>query len=123
MEDKDSNMLDQKLQMTTLSSILEKLRLKKIDNEFRYTSEGFTANKGKVYKPEELTIIKTYRFEGESDPSDMEILYIIEANDGLVGYSIDAYGMYSNHEDQGGYDNCIRQIPIRNRDEQLIFEI
>jgi len=119
------NMQDTKTEMTTLSSILEKLRLKKIDNEFRWSPEGFTAGKGKVYTPDQLTILKTYRFEGESDPSDMEILYIIKANDGLIGYSIDAYGMYSNHEDEGGYDNFIRQIPISNGNEQdqLTFEI
>jgi hypothetical protein len=117
------NMLDTKNEMTTLSSILERLRIKKIDNEFRWTPEGFTAGKGKTYQPEELAIIKTYRFEGESNPDDMEILYIIEANDGLIGYSLDAYGMYSNHEGEDGYDNFIRQIPVSNRDEQLIFEI
>jgi len=123
MEDPGSNMLDQKIQMNTLSEVLERLRLKKLDNEFRWTPEGFTAGKGKVYTPEHLTIIKTYRFEGESDPSDMEIIYIIEADDGLIGYSIDAYGMYSNHENEEGYDNFIRKIPVKDRDEQLIFEI
>jgi len=119
------NMLDAKTEMTTLSSVMEKLRIKKIDNEFRWTPEGFTAGKGKFYTPDQLCILKTYRFEGESDPSDMEILYIIKAADGLIGYSIDAYGMYSNHEDEGGYDNFIRQVPINNGNEQdqLTFEI
>jgi hypothetical protein len=121
--DQDTNMQDQRTQMTTLSGILESLRLKKLDNEFRWTPEGFTAGKGKVYSPDQLTIIKTFRFEGESDPSDAEILYIIKANDGLIGYSIDAYGMYSNHEDEQGYDNFIRKIPMSDRDEQLTFEI
>ena len=110
-------------EMTTLSTILEKLRLKKMDNEFRWTNEGFTASKGKSYQPEELTIIKTYRFEGDSDPGESSILYLIEANDGLVGYSLDAYGMYSNHDDEEGYDNFIRQIKVENRDDQLSFEL
>jgi hypothetical protein len=123
MQEKGANMMDQKIQMSTLSDVLEKLRLKKLDNEFRWTPEGFTAGKGKVYTPDQLTIIKTFRFEGESNPSDMEIVYIIEANDGLIGYSIDAYGLYSNHEDEEGYDNFIRKIPVKDRDEQLIFEI
>jgi hypothetical protein len=123
MQEAGANMQDQKIQMNTLSDVLERLRLKKLDNEFRWTPEGFTAGKGKVYKPNQLTIIKTFRFEGESDPSDMEIVYIIEAEDGLIGYSMDAYGMYSSHEDEEGYDNFIRQIPVKDRDEQLIFEI
>jgi hypothetical protein len=110
-------------EMTTLSSILEKLRLKKMDNEFRWNTEGFSAGKGKFYQPEELTIIKTFRFEGDSDPSDSSILYLIEAKDGLIGYSLDAYGAYSNHEDEEGYDNFIRQVKVENRDDQLIFEL
>lgn len=107
-------------EMTTLSSILEKLRLRRQDKEFVMTPEGFTANNGKYYNPEDLQIIKTYRFEGESDPGDMMVLYIIEANDGLVGYSIDAYGAYSNHGDDG-YDDFIRKIHVQDRDEQQIF--
>jgi len=94
-----------------------------MDNEFRWTKEGFHANKGKLYQPEDLKIVRTYRFEGESDPSDSSILYVIEANDGLIGYSIDAYGVYSNHEDEKGYDNFIRSISIEGRGDQLTFEV
>ncbi len=108
-------------EMATVSAVLEKLRLSKRDKEFRMTPEGFTAGTGKCYKPEDLRIIRTYRFEGESDPSDSSIIYLIEANDGLVGYSLDAYGVYSEHEDDG-YDEFVRKIPIEERDEQLIFK-
>jgi hypothetical protein len=111
-------------EMNTLSNILEKLRLKKMDNEFRWTPEGFSAGKGKTYQPNELKIIKVYRFEGESDPSDASVLYILEANeDGIIGYSIDAYGMYSNHDDEEGYDNFLRNVPLEDRQEQLAFDI
>jgi len=109
-------------QMTTTSSILEKLRVKKQDNEFTITEDGsFTTTNGKKYQPSDLKIIRTYRFEGESDPSDSSIIYLIEANDGMIGYSMDAYGVYSNHEDDG-YDDFIRKIPVEERDEQIIFE-
>jgi hypothetical protein len=33
------------------------------------TVEGFTSPAGKLYKEDELTIIKTYPFERNSDPS------------------------------------------------------
>ena len=107
--------------MTTLSTVLEKLRVKKQDNEFQISDEGFASPAGKVYHPEDLKIIKTYRFEGDSDPSDSSILYLIEANDGLIGYSMDAYGVYSNHDDDT-YDEFIRKIPVSEREEQEIFE-
>ena len=104
--------------MTTLSTVLEKLRIRKHDNELQISGEGFTSPAGKVYNPEDLLIIKTYRFEGDSDPS---ILYLIEANDELIGYSMDAYGVYSNHDDDT-YDEFIRKIPVSEREEQEIFE-
>ena len=110
---------EDKIEMTTLSHILEKLRLKKFDNEYKMTEEGFTAGNKKIYNPEDLKIIRTYRFEGESDPSDNSILYLIEANDGLIGYSLDAYGAYSDQPE--GYDDFIRKIPVQERTEQQIF--
>ena len=105
--------------MTSLAAVLEKLRLRNQDNEFKMTEEGFTAGKGKYYNPEDLVIIKTYRFEGESDPADSSILYVIEANDGMIGYSTDAYGAYSNQDDK--YDEFIRQVKVEDRDEQILF--
>jgi len=109
-------------EMNTLSQILNKFTVKGYDNEFRWTKEGFVFN-DKVYQPEDLTIVKTYRFEGESNPSDMSILYLIKANDGLIGYSLDAYGVYSNHDDEEGYDNFIRLIPVKDNEEQLLVEL
>ena len=108
-------------QMSTLSEVLEKLRVKRQDNEFTMDGEFFTVINGNKYTPENLTIIKTYRFEGESDPSDSSILYVIEANDGLIGYSIDAYGVYTNHD--AAYDDFVRKIQVMDRDEQLIFSL
>jgi len=110
-----------KNEMTTVTSVLEKLRVKKHDQEFRMTPEGFTPGNKKYYQPEELKIIRTYRFEGDSDPSDSSVIYVIEANDGLIGYSIDAYGVYSDHGDDG-YDDFIRKVPVEEREEQQIFQ-
>jgi hypothetical protein len=107
-------------EMTTLSQVIEKLRLKRQDNEFILKDEGFTIGNGKFYQPHDLKIIKTYRFEGESDPSDSSILYVMESNDGTLGYSVDSYGAFSNHDDVD-YDGFIVKIPVEERDEQLIF--
>ena len=40
----------------------------------------------------------------------------------LEGYTIDAYGAYSNHENEEGYDEFVREIPVVEKDERLIFE-
>jgi hypothetical protein len=107
-------------EMTSLSQVIEKLRLKRHDNEFLLSPNGFSVGNGKYYKPDELKIIRTYRFEGESDPADSSILYVLRANDGLIGYSIDAYGAFSNHDDVH-YDDFIVQIPVEEQDERIIF--
>ncbi len=110
--------------MSTLSSVMEKLRQKGFDNEFRWTPDGFTAGKAAVYQPGELEIIRVYRFEENTDPGDMCVLYLIRVNNsGLTGYSLDAYGTYSNHDDEEGYDNFIRMIPEKGHEEQLLFEL
>ena len=102
--------------MTTLTSVMEDLRLKNQDHEFQMTEQGFTANQQKFYTPEEIMITRTYRFEGQSDPGDSVILYLIEAQDGLVGYSLDSYGAYSNNPD--GYDDFIKKIPVKETSQQ-----
>jgi len=109
--------------MNTVSEIIEKLRTKNMDAEFRWSPEGFHAGKSKFYQPSDLEIIKVYRFEGMSDPSDTAIIYVIESKDGLIGYSLDAYGVYSDHEYEAGYDNFIRQISERDHNGQLLFEL
>ena len=107
----------EKEHMTTMTSVLEMLRVKRQDNEFTMGDEGFKFGT-KCYRAEDLTIVKTYRFEGESDPSDSAIIYLLQAKDGLVGYSIDTYGAQSNNAD--GYDDFIKKIKMENRDDQLL---
>ncbi len=55
----------------------------------------------------------------------MAILYIvIKTCDNITGYSLDAYGAYSSHGAEEGYDNnFIRRIPERDHNEQLLFEL
>ncbi|PJJ52842.1 hypothetical protein [Hymenobacter chitinivorans] len=60
-------------------------RLETINNESK-----------RSYAPEEVTIVDFYRFEGESDPDDMSILYAIECVDGVRGTISNAYGTYAD---------------------------
>lgn len=45
-----------------------------------------------AYHPEDVVIVSFYRFEGQSDPGDNAILYLIETNDGVKGTLVDGYG-------------------------------
>ena len=108
-------------EMATLSAVLEKLRKQRYDHEFKMEEGCFTTDQGGKYSPEDLTIIKTYRFEGDSDPADSSVLYVIEAKDGLIGYVLDMYGAESNHD--AAFDDFVRQIPMKDREDQLLFTL
>ncbi|TDX01070.1 hypothetical protein [Dinghuibacter silviterrae] len=106
--------------MVTLSQVMAQLHEKGWDHEFHHAPKGFFLKEKHFYAPDELEIIKTYRFEGASNPSDSSVLYIICTREGRVGYVIDAYGIYSNHEDDITFDDFIHRIPVRNRPEQIV---
>lgn len=114
--------MEQPVEMNTLSQILEKLRQKGMDNEIRMSDHGKmqSANLNKIYKPEDLSIVKTYRFEGMSDPGDNAVLYLIEDQDKQIGYISDAYGTYSDNNGPA-FDDFLKKIPVADRDEQELF--
>lgn len=47
---------------------------------------------GNMYTPQDIQIVESYRFEGESNPADSSIMYVIEAKTGEKGTIINTYG-------------------------------
>ncbi len=85
--------------MTPLAKKTNELVKEGFIEQFVMVEEGLKASEsGKVFKPEDLKILKHYRFEGTSDPGDMSILYLIETYNGLKGTVVDGYGTYSDNE-------------------------
>ncbi|WP_354356389.1 hypothetical protein [Pedobacter sp. UYP30] len=115
--------MEQPATMSTLSQVMEKLRLNGKDNELKISDHGKmqSAALSKIYTPEDLTIVKTYRFEGESDPGDNSVLYILQDKDDAMSYIIDAYGAYSDH-DGPAFDDFLKKIKVADRDEQELFD-
>jgi hypothetical protein len=91
-------------QMDTLHTVLDQLKHKHQDHVFELNEQGRISLEGRLYDQRELTLIKTYRFEGASDPSEEAIIYLVRTSDGKIGYSLDAYGVYTNHHDDGYAD-------------------
>lgn len=114
--------MEQPIEMNTLSQILEKLRRKGLDNELKITDHGKMQSKtlDKIYSPDDLSIIKTYRFEGMSDPADNSVLYLTEDRDKNIGYILDAYGAYSDN-DGAIFADFLKKINTVDRDEQELF--
>lgn len=83
--------------MKSLANCLNKIISDGYTEDFKITEDGLQSlNHSNHYRPEEIHIVNFYRFEGESDPDDNAILYIIETNDGTKGTLVDAYGVYND---------------------------
>jgi hypothetical protein len=46
--------------------------------------------------PNEFEIVEVHRYEGNSNPSDEEVVYAIESKHGHKGILVDAFGLYSD---------------------------
>ncbi|MES2387538.1 MAG: phosphoribosylpyrophosphate synthetase [Bacteroidota bacterium] len=46
-------------------------------------------------EPTEFEVAEYHRFEGDTDPADMSIVYGIVSNNGLKGVLVNAYGPYA----------------------------
>ncbi|MEO8445854.1 MAG: phosphoribosylpyrophosphate synthetase [bacterium] len=85
--------------MTPLSLVIPRLRERGYSNDFELTKEGMLSKQTKeVFQPDELTIERVYRFEGNSNPDDMAVLYGLVSAGGTKGIIIDAYGTYDDEQ-------------------------
>lgn len=83
--------------MKSLATCLNRMITEGYAEDFKVTDQGLESlNRHNQYKPEEIQIVNFFRFEGESDPDDNAILYVIETNDGTKGTLVDAYGVYND---------------------------
>lgn len=84
----------------TLVETLEDLHKQGFTYDFNLTAHALEIHKDDgiclTLSPEEFDIVKVFRFEGMTDPSDMSILYAIESKDGLKGTLVSSYGVYAD---------------------------
>lgn len=104
--------------MLTLSQVMEKLREKGITDEIRMTDDKKFVISGteKSYRSEDLKILRTYRFEGASDPADNIALYLVEDLYGNKAMIIDSYGASSNYDGRE-FDEFIKSLPTEEKEE------
>ncbi|HXS37730.1 MAG TPA: hypothetical protein VN721_13585 [Flavipsychrobacter sp.] len=109
LENENSNQEDKETIpfMNTMTACVNKVVKDGYTDSFKVTREGlFSMAKDKHYKPEQVKVINFYRFEGQSDPADNSIMYVIETDDGSKGTLIDAYGPYSD----GSVNKFMQQV-------------
>jgi hypothetical protein len=85
------------MEKQTLAGVMKDLTGRGFTEQFKAVPEGLLAVRGgQTFAPSDVTICADYRFEGESDPDDMSILYAIETRSGVRGTLTDAFGVYAD---------------------------
>lgn len=85
--------------LKTLVDCLAKMRSEGYKEDFTVKEEKLLSYEtGKSFAAEQVKIVNFFRFEGQSDPADASILYVIETNDGSKGTLVDGYGLSSESD-------------------------
>ena len=51
---------------------------------------------GKIYTQEDMRIVEYHRFEGESNPSDLAVIFAVTCRDKTRGTVVSSYGPYAD---------------------------
>lgn len=80
--------------MDSLVTVLKKLEDSGFISQFEIDETGLKSMQSdKTFQPHEIRIVRTYRFEGDSNPDDSAILYALETIDNEKGTLVDGYGV------------------------------
>lgn len=96
--------------MKSVIEIIEQLRSEGYINDFSIKNDTILDDSGiKSYRPEDLIIERIERYEGDSNPSDNAVIYVLTAKDGTKGILVDSYGAYADPK----LAKIIGDIPVR----------
>jgi hypothetical protein len=96
-------------QYTNMVRAIEELSGKGYTANFSVTEDGLLNDgSGNTFLPTEVELEEFHRFEGESNPSDSSILYVLKTNTGLKGTVVDSYSVYSS-KDTSDFMNKVKQ--------------
>ncbi len=82
----------------TVVGALTGLKAKGYTLDFNIAFDKIICNEnGLCLNPNEFEIMEVYRFEGNTNPDDEDIVYAIESKDGTIkGSMTSAYGLYAD---------------------------
>jgi hypothetical protein len=83
--------------MNTLTNCVNKVVKDGFADSFKVTTRGlYSCSKSRYYRPEQVNVVESFRFDRHADPNENAIMYVIETTDGIKGTLIDAYGAYAD---------------------------
>lgn len=96
----------------TLSGALEDLKERGYTLDFNINLDQIVCHTdGTSLRPEEFQITEVYRFEGDSNPDDEEVVYAVSSHDGSCkGVLVSAYGTYA----ENASDEMIQKLSVHH---------
>lgn len=97
----------------TLTEALTDLKLRGFTTDFNVSFDHIKCiqTAARLY-PEEFEIVEHYRFEGETNPSDEEVVYAIaETGGNLKGVLVNAFGTYGDEMS----DELIQKLSVHEQ--------
>lgn len=90
-----------KIHKTTVTECLSSLKDEGFHLQFVVKGDSISDQDGiQTFKPNQIKIDNFYRFEGESNPGDEEVLYALITDNGLKGTLTYAYGPTISEDNQ-----------------------
>jgi hypothetical protein len=82
----------------TVTGALTGLKAKGYTLDFNISFDNIKCEQHNIcLNPNEFEIVEVYRFEGDTNPSDEDVVYAVESKDGKVkGTITSAFGMYAD---------------------------
>ncbi|MEJ7768173.1 MAG: hypothetical protein WKF89_10215 [Chitinophagaceae bacterium] len=78
--------------ITSLNSCLNRVKGDGYTDSFRQSGKGIQSKKtNRIYLPSEITVVNFFRFEGNTNPDDNVVMYMIETTDGNKGTLVNTY--------------------------------
>lgn len=84
-------------QYDTLSQAINELQARGYTLDFNLRQDCIECRElDDTFRPENFNVDEFHRFEGDSNPDDMSIVYAISTTNGNKGTLVDAYGTYAD---------------------------
>ncbi|MCE3283645.1 MAG: phosphoribosylpyrophosphate synthetase, partial [Chitinophagaceae bacterium] len=95
----------------TVTEALKDLKARGFTTDFNISFDKLQCSRTRrCLSPEEFEIVEHHRFEGDSNPSDEEVVYAIESKDGsMKGVLVSAFGIYSDRVE----DAMLKKLQVK----------
>ena len=82
----------------TVTEAVNGLKANGYTTDFNIAFDKLICSENKIcLHPDDFKIVAVYRFEGDSNPSDEDVVYAVESEDGKVkGVITSAFGLYAD---------------------------